>query len=162
MCFVIKCCSQTGNKNNTHNNNNNNNPKDSILYSGIVVDKHTKENLPYTKIYVNRDTVYETSNDKGEFQVYIEIGTALQFHKSGYKWQTFRINNDALKIVELTKSDSIWWYTGPGSEDLTEIIYDGKLIDKSEWKDLNRDEIHLIQSVILSDGGLGFIMKSRE
>lgn len=139
--------------------------QDSFVCKGVVLDSKTQKTLPYTHIYPNGDTISEMSNEKGEFQLQVKSGTKLQFHKSGYLWQSFRMKDrkEILKI-ELTPSVPLTWMKilDKQKEDSVQIVFDGKFIPKEEWNDLNQKEVHRITSQKLQGGYLRLIMVSKE
>lgn len=139
--------------------------QDSFVCKGVVLDKETKKILPHTHMYVNKDTISLMNDESGEFRITIKPGTKLQFHKSGYLWQTFSIDKkEDISKIELTPSRPLTWMkiNDEQKKDSTLVVFDGKFIPRKEWDDLNQSEVYHISNQKLQNGFSKLIMTSKE
>ncbi len=68
-----------------------NTPKDSLHISGIVIDRDSMENLPYTILKTHSKTY--TSDTKGQFSFWAQEGEIIKFSHLGFKDTYIQIND---------------------------------------------------------------------
>lgn len=69
----------------------------------VVIDKETKNVIPYVNIWIEGKNVGTTSNQQGEFEIIIDSSAIIVFSAIGY--ETKRIQSDSItKEVELRTS----------------------------------------------------------
>ncbi|MBC8884311.1 carboxypeptidase-like regulatory domain-containing protein [Flavobacterium piscinae] len=61
-----------------------------VIFEGKIVDKSSKESIPYANIFVQNSTQGVISNDDGVFKFYIPNGAEkIEIGHIGYKTQLF-------------------------------------------------------------------------
>jgi hypothetical protein len=69
----------------------------------VVIDKETKEAIPYVNIWIEDENIGTTSNQQGEFEINIDSSATIVFSAIGF--ETRRIQSDSItKEVELKTS----------------------------------------------------------
>jgi len=144
-----------------------------IVCKGKIIDSSNNLPLQNVKIYkvFNSDTVLYQSNNAGEFQISLQMGSRLLLKKSGYAWQIVRINTDDIKQIKMVSSKNsskpIISYDGIIDDDI-DLYIDGQLVPESEVidaisldsKDLDLSFLRVISKQMSKNGRSKMYLKT--